>query len=124
MSSCATKQLTCWSVAGGEWITHIPLVTDTDRNMVPDRTVRVDAAQAGTRILALAVDTGLVLRTVRVDDALGTAVGRRADHFWQTRALATVADNSWWVGVGPAGVGVARIIRYDWQDSWKKGKLI
>ena len=67
--------------------------------MIPHLTIRVQAAQARTRIRALAVDTSLVLRTIIVDNTLWSAVWRGPDHFWKTGALAAVADNSWWVSV-------------------------
>ena len=55
------------------------------------------AAQARARVHALAVDARPVRRAVRVDHALGPAVGRRADHLGQACALATVAQVSRWV---------------------------
>ena len=93
------------------------MVTNTNRNMAAHPAVGIHPTQAGTRILALAADTSLVLRTIRVDHTFWTAVGRRADHFWQTRTVATVAVDSWWVAVGSTRVGVAGIVINDWFNS-------
>ncbi len=77
--------------------------------MISHSTVSVNTAQAGTRVPTLLADTSLVLRALGVDHALGAAVGRRADHSRQTGALTTFADGLRRVGVGPAGVRIARI---------------
>ena len=81
--------------------------------MVPHLAPGVHPAQAGTRVLTLAVDAGLVRGAVGVDDTLRPAVGRGADHFRQAGALATVADGSWWVGVGSTRVGHARVFDHN-----------
>ena len=117
----------CWRCAHRfpafwEWISEITLEADAQWQVIADLASGIDAAQTGTRILALAVDTSLVGRAVWVDHAFGTAVGRRADHFWLAGAAATVADDLGRVGIGPAGVGVAGIFSYDWFYSWNKVK--
>ena len=81
--------------------------------MVADTAVCVDAAEAGARVLALSVDTGAVLRALRVDHALGPAVGRRPDHVGQASAVAGAAQVAGRVGVGPAGVRVTRVLHND-----------
>lgn len=81
--------------------------------MVADTAVCVDAAEAGARVLALSVDTGAVLRALRVDHALRPAVGRRPDHVGQAGAVAGAAQVAGRVGVGPAGVRVTRVLHND-----------
>ena len=44
--------------------------------MINDFALSIDATQAGTGILALSVDTGLIRWTIGVDDAFWSAVGR------------------------------------------------
>ena len=58
--------------------------TNADGNVISHVALGVDPAQAGTRVLTLAVDAGLVRGAVGVDDTLRPAVGRGADHFRQT----------------------------------------
>ena len=53
-----------WSVAAGERVPDVSLVTDAQRHVVPDSAVGIDAAQAWTGVLALSVDAGLVLGTL------------------------------------------------------------
>jgi len=86
--------------------------------MISHSTVCVDTTQAGTRILALLADTGLVLRALGVDHALGAAVGWRADHSRQARALTTFTDCLGRVGVGPAGVRIAWINIFHRFNRW------
>ena len=74
--------------------------------MVAHTALCIHPAQTGARVLTLAVDAGLILWTVRVDNTLRAAVRWRADHFWQARALTAVTDNTGWVGVGSAWVGL------------------
>ena len=85
--------------------------------MVADLTSSINATKARARILTLSIDTCLVLRTVRVDNTLRAAVGRRPDHFWQAGTMATVPNDSWWIGVWSARVGVAWIVVDDWFNS-------
>ena len=86
--------------------------------------VGIHPTQAGTRILALAADTSLVLGTIWVDIAFWTAVGWRADHFWQARAFTFSVDFIGRVGVRPAGVRLAGVIGNDWFNGWKKNYKI
>ena len=90
-------------------VSNISLVADTNGNMASNSAVGIDAAEARTRVLALSADAGLVRRTVRVDDTLWAAVGRRANHLWQAGALATVSDGSWRIAVGSTWVGITRV---------------
>ncbi len=106
--------LTCWLIALGKRIPDIAGETDAQWDVVAHLTLRIHTTQAGTRILALAPDTSLVLWTIRVDHTFWTAVGRRADHFWQARTVTTVAVDSWWVAVGSTRVGVAGIVINHW----------
>lgn len=59
-----------------EWIASVAGLAGTCDSMTDDGALRVDATRAGTRVYALAVDTSLRRRTVWVDNALRTAVGR------------------------------------------------
>ena len=74
--------LTCDPVASAEGISLITLVADTNRHVVPDPAVGIDATQSRTRILTLSVDAGLVRGTVRVDHTFWSAVWWRAYHPW------------------------------------------
>lgn len=56
--------------------------------MTPNSAVGIYSTQAWARVLAFVVNARLVLRTVRVDVALGAAVGRGAGHARQAGALA------------------------------------
>ena len=87
--------------------------------MVPNSAVGVKTTQTRTRILALAVDTGQVGRTFRVDDALRPAVGRRANHVWKAGAVTAGAVFPGRVGVRAAGVGDAGVLLNHGQDGWK-----
>ena len=60
--------------------------------MISDPTEGVGAAQPWTGVQTLAVDARLVLRTVGVHDTFWSAVGGRSYHFWQTGAVAAIAD--------------------------------
>lgn len=62
----------------------------TDRLVVDDAALGVESARAGAGVDAFLVHARLVRRAVAVDDALRTAVGRRADHSGQTVALGPV----------------------------------
>ena len=68
--------LTWLEITTGEWISNVSLVAHTDGYMIPDPAVGIDATQAGTGILALSVDTGLIRWTIGVDDTFWSAVGR------------------------------------------------
>jgi hypothetical protein len=79
--------------------------------MVAHTAVGIDSTQARTGILTFPVDAGLVLGTVRVDGALRPTVGGRANHVRQAGALTPLADDTRWIAVGPAGVGIAGVLR-------------
>ena len=101
--------LTWLEPAAGERVPNVSLVTDADGDMAPHATVGIDTTDAGTGVLALAVDAGPVLGAVGVDDTLRPAVGRSADHLPQAGTLAPVADGPRRVAVGTAGVRLARV---------------
>ena len=67
--------LTCDSVASAKGIPLVSLVADTNRHMVPDPTVSIDATKTRTRVLALSGDAGQLLGAVRVDHTLRATVG-------------------------------------------------
>ena len=58
-----------------------------DRRVADHSALGVGSARSRARINAFLVDTGLVGRAVRVDDALRTAVRRGADHSRNTATL-------------------------------------
>ena len=62
------KKLTRWSSAGGEWISNVTLVADTDRYVVGHLAVGIAATKARTRVHTLEVPTLLGGRAVSVDD--------------------------------------------------------
>ena len=68
-------------LANADWI-----VTD-------DAAHGIVAARTGARVSAALVDAGQIRRTVRVDDALGPAVGRVADHAGLAAALGVAAHH-------------------------------
>ena len=72
-----------------------------------DAAFGVGTARSGTRVDALHVDTGSAAEAVAVDDALGPAVGRHADHVGQAGALSAIAVGLA-RGVWPAGRWHAR----------------
>ena len=53
-----------WSVAAGERVPDVSLVTDAQRHVAPDPAVGIDATEAWTGVLTLSVDAGLVLGTL------------------------------------------------------------
>ena len=67
--------LTCDSVASVKGISLVSLVADTNRHMIPDPTVGIDATETGTRVLTLSGDAGQLLGAVRVDHTLRATVG-------------------------------------------------
>ena len=76
--------LTCRSITLCKRIPDIARYADAQRNVITDITLGVDAAQTGARVRTLPVDASLVHGAVSVDITLRTAVGRRANHLWQT----------------------------------------
>ena len=73
--------LTCRTHTAGERIAHVALVANTDGHVIAHAALRIDPAQARAGVATLALRAGLVWRTVGVDHALGSTVGRGADHF-------------------------------------------
>ena len=63
------------SVAAGERVPNVSLVTHTDGHMIPDPAVGIDATQARTRVLTLLVDTSLIGWAIRVHIAFRSTVG-------------------------------------------------
>ena len=68
--------LTWFQITTGEWIPNVTLITDTNRNMVSDSAVCINTTKTRTRVLTFPVDAGLVSRTICIDLALRSAVGR------------------------------------------------
>jgi hypothetical protein len=68
--------LRCDSVASVEWVPLVPLVANTDRDMISNPAICIDAAKTRTWILAALVDASKFLRAVRVDHTFRTTGGR------------------------------------------------
>ena len=103
-----------WSVAAGEWVSNVSLVTNAQRHVIPHTAVGIDTTEAGTGVLTLSVDASLVLGTLRVDDTLWSAVWRLANHVRETRAVTRAPEVAGRIGVGTTGVRVTRILHYHW----------
>jgi hypothetical protein len=58
-------ELTC-----REWVSSVTRVTGADWVVVPDRTLSIAATGSWTWVLTLLLDTGKVVRTLSVDEAL------------------------------------------------------
>jgi hypothetical protein len=115
------QRLTCGARTAGKWIAHVALIADTHGHVVAHVAEGVDAAQAGTGVLAPAAAAGPVRWTVRVHHALGPTVGRRTDHVGQAGAAALTIDRLRGMGIGPAGIGIAGIFgRNNGFDNWKE----
>ena len=97
--------LTWLEITGRERIPDVSLVTDTDGDVGPDPTVGIDAAQTGTGVPAMPVDTGQLRGAMVVDLALWPAVWRASYHVRQAGALAATTNIPWWQTVGSTGVG-------------------
>ena len=102
--------LTCDSVASAKGISLVSLVADTNRNMVPDPAVGIDATKTGTRVLALSGDAGQLLGAVRVDHTLRATVRGRANHLGHTGAPTLTANIPWRECVWSTWVGIARVL--------------
>ena len=68
--------LRCDSVTSVEWVPLVPLVANTDGNMISYSAVGIDATKTRAWILAALVDASKFLRAVRVDHTFRTTVGR------------------------------------------------
>ena len=101
--------LTCWPPTLTERIPNEALITNTNWHMVSDTAVGIDAAQSGTRVLALAVDARLVRGTVGINNTLWSTVWRRANHFRKTWTLAPFSYYSGRVAIWSAWVRITRI---------------
>ena len=88
----------------------VSLVADTNRNMVPDPAVGIDATKTRARILTFSRDAGQLLGAVRVDDTFRAAVGRGADHLGHARATTLTTNIPWRECVWSAWVGIARVL--------------
>ena len=64
MLSSNLPMLTCDPVASAEGISLITLVADTNRHVVPDPAVGIDATQSRARILAFSGDASQLLGAV------------------------------------------------------------
>ena len=101
--------LTCDPVASAEGISLITLVADTNRHVVPDPAVGIDATQSRTRILAFSGDASQLLGAVRVDHTLRAAIGRRANHLRHASAPTLTTNIPWWQCVWSTRIGIARV---------------
>ena len=102
--------LTCDPVASAEGISLITLVADTNRHVVPDPAVGIDATQSRARILALSGDASQLLGAVRVDHTLRATVRGRANHLGHTGAPTLTTNIPWRECVWSTWVGVARVL--------------
>ena len=66
----------CDPVASVEGVPLVPLVANTDGDMISNSAICIDAAKTRTWILAALVDASKFLRAVRVDHTFRTTVGR------------------------------------------------
>lgn len=117
----------CDSVASVKGISLVSLVADTNRHMIPDPTVGIDATETGTRVLTLSGDAGQLLGAVRVDHTLRATVRGRANHLGHTGAPTLTTNIPWRECVWSTWVGVARVLlnnRLNWywtQSAGRKG---
>ena len=88
----------------------VSLVADTNRHMVPDPAVGIDATKTRARILTFSRDAGQLLGAVRVDDTFRAAVGRGADHLGHARATTLTTNIPWRECVWSTWVGIARVL--------------
>ncbi len=93
-----------------ERIAREALRATTGWRMVHHLAFGVGATRTRTRIDTLLVDAGLGRRTIRADDAFGSAIGSRSDHVRQASAL-SLSGNDRAERVGSARVRIARIGR-------------
>lgn len=77
----------------GERITGVAGVARADGHVSQDLAFGLEAARAGARIATLLIDARLIAGTVRIEDALGPATGRRSDEVLQARAGRMVAHH-------------------------------
>lgn len=95
----------------GEGIPHVARWTGAAGDVVDDVAESVLTASPRAGILALVPETGLVARTLQVEDTFwATSFVRVADVLWQTFALAVRAYRVW-----PTGRWTARVA--DWRHS-------
>lgn len=97
-------------IAGGERIALVVLVTLADRSMIPGDTVGVDSAGSDAGVLTVVAQTGEVVRTVLIDYALWSTIGRCTEHASYAGADRTILLDSA-LGVRSAGRRQARIAR-------------
>ena len=98
-----------FKTAASKWVSNVSRHTGTDRIVIDDPTLGIEATNSGTRINTVLVDTGLGGGTVRVDHTLRSAatVGV-SEVFWSTAADTGTATDSG-ISIGPTWVGVARV---------------
>ena len=106
--------LTCDSVASVKGISLVSLVADTNRHMVPDPAVGIDATKTRARILTFSRDAGQLWGTVGVENTLRLTVGRRPDHVRQTGALTPGSGLPGDGRVRTTRVGKAGILSFYW----------
>ena len=96
-----------WPSTLTEWISDVALVADADGHMVSHVAICVYTTEARAWVLALSSDASLVRGAVRVDDTLWPAVGWGADHIWEARTLAALANHPGWVAVWTTWIRIA-----------------
>ena len=74
--------LTCWPNTSRERIPNISLVTNADRNMIPNSAVCIDTTQTRTGVLAFSANASKCRGTIRIDNTFWSAVRRGTNHFW------------------------------------------
>ena len=107
------KTKTCmvltFKTTASERISNVSRNTSTDRVVVDNPTLSIEATDSRTRIDTVLVDAGLGGDTVRVDHTLGsTAAVGIAKVFWSTAADTGTATDSG-ISIGPAWIGVAGV---------------
>ena len=114
-----SRRWRCWPfVAGGKRIANVAGIAGTLCQMIADRALGIGAANAGTRIPTLLLDTRQGWGALRVDGTLGfafnvwvTEQARQTGTAGSSRALPTF-------GVDTAGRGSARVNDF---RSWRGG---
>ena len=106
--------LLTFKTAASERISDISGEAGTDRVVVDDSALRIEATDAGAGVDAVLVDTGQAGDAVAVDDALrpAAAVGV-SEVVWPAAADAGAASHLG-VSIGATGVGVTGISRWWW----------
>lgn len=92
--SASSKLLTSRSVTPGERISSGSWWTAAQWIVIDHSTIGSDSASSRARVVALVLVAGSVLRTLRINDALGPAIRGRTDERVSARAHCLVLDSS------------------------------